>query len=91
MIKSAIIRARVEPKVKTKVEYIFGKLGLSTSEAINLFLKQVCLHQGLPFEVKMPNDALRKSIEDSRKGVNVVKSETPEEMFDKLGNSSKGI
>ena len=38
---------------KQAVEFLEG-LGLSLSEAINMFLKQVILHDGIPFEVKYP-------------------------------------
>ncbi len=85
MSKTAVIRARVDPRMKTRVENIFDKLGLSTSEAINLFLKQVCLYKGLPFEIKLPTKELHDSVEKSRKGIDVIKSDSAEEMFDRLG------
>jgi len=55
MAKTAMIRARINPELKKDVENIFNVLGLSTTEAINLFYYQVKLHKGLPFEVKIPN------------------------------------
>ena len=55
MAKTAMIMARIEPDLKTDAEKILKKLGLSTTEAINLFLSQIRLHKGLPFEVKIPN------------------------------------
>jgi len=48
MRKSAMIRARVEPELKTDVEKIFGDLGLTTTEAITLFYHQVKSKRGLP-------------------------------------------
>ena len=48
MAKSAMIRARVESDLKDEVEQIFRILGLSTTEAINLFYIQVRLRKGLP-------------------------------------------
>ena len=55
MPKTEMIRARVEPDLKHEAEGIFTALGLSATEAITLFYKQVSLHHGLPFEVKIPN------------------------------------
>ncbi len=52
MAKSASINMRIEPELKEKVENLFGELGLSTTEAINIFLHQSILQGGLPFEVK---------------------------------------
>jgi len=43
-IKSAMVRARIEPGLKTKAEKYFDILGLSTTQAITLFFKQVELH-----------------------------------------------
>lgn len=65
MPKTDMIRARVEPDLKNEAEKIFAALGLSATEAITLFYKQVSLHHGLPFEVTIPNTetimALRQS------------------------------
>jgi len=33
---------------------VLDQLGITTSNAINIFFKQVVLHQGLPFAVKLP-------------------------------------
>jgi DNA-damage-inducible protein J len=50
-----MIHARIEPKLKKSAELILSKVGVSTAEAIRLFLKQVELHRGLPFPVMIPN------------------------------------
>jgi len=55
MAKTEMIRARVEPELKRQTKQVFVKLGLSATEAITLFYRQVTLHQGLPFAVKVPN------------------------------------
>ena len=56
--KDAYVRARVDNGLKRDTERILDRLGLSTSEAIRLFLVQVRLQKGLPFHVgmKQPND-----------------------------------
>ena len=51
MTKTAMIRARTTPAVKADTERIFQRLGISTSEAINLFLAQVKM-QGLAIRCK---------------------------------------
>jgi DNA-damage-inducible protein J len=50
-----MIHARIDPKLKQSAERIFSRLGISTTEAIRLFLKQVELHKGLPFPLEIPN------------------------------------
>lgn len=51
-----MIHARVDGRLKKSTARIFSELGLSTTEAIRLFLKQVELHRGLPFSVSIPNE-----------------------------------
>ena len=41
MPKSAMVRARVEPKLKQDAESLFERLGLSATQAITLFYRQV--------------------------------------------------
>lgn len=52
--KTANLYARIEPDVKEQAENILSALGIPASNAINMFYKQIILHRGLPFEVKMP-------------------------------------
>lgn len=85
MSKTAMIRARTEPKLKNEVERIFRALGLSSTEAINLFYQQVSLQHGLPFEIKIPNSKTLKAIEDVDEKKGLVKSKNAKDMFKKLG------
>ena len=68
MAKTETIRARVEPELKRGAEAIFKVLGLSPTEAITLFYKQVTLRRGLPFSVEIPNaetlEAMREALEE---------------------------
>ncbi len=66
MAKTEMIRARVEPGLKQEAEEVFSALGLSTTEALTLFYKQVALHHGLPFEVKIPNAETREALRQAR-------------------------
>jgi DNA-damage-inducible protein J len=53
--KQAYIRMKIDPEMKEASERIFHQLGLSTTEAVRLFLTQVTLRNGLPFEVTLPD------------------------------------
>ena len=44
---------RINPRIKEEVSPILSDLGISLSEAINMFLHQVKLNNGLPFELKI--------------------------------------
>jgi len=84
MPKSAMIRARVEPKLKSDVEKLFKKLGISSSQAIGMFYSQVKLRKGLPFDVRIPNETTVKTFEQSDKGINVKTFKSEKELFKDL-------
>ena len=58
MAKSSNIYTRVEPELKEQVEQVLSKLGIPMANAINLFLHQIVLHNGIPFDVKVPQRRL---------------------------------
>ncbi len=64
MAKTAMIRARVEPELKRQVDDVFTELGLSATEAITLFYKQIVIYHGLPFRVRVPNAATIEALAD---------------------------
>jgi DNA-damage-inducible protein J len=55
MSKDKAIQVRVEADFKEEVEAILSELGLSTSQAVGMFLKQVKILKGLPFDVRLPH------------------------------------
>lgn len=52
--KSASVYARIDPILKEQAESILSALGIPTSNAIDMFFKQIVLQKGLPFDVKLP-------------------------------------
>ena len=52
---SATIRCRITPEVKGQAEEILASIGMSTSDAMRLFLKQVVIRGEFPIELKVPN------------------------------------
>lgn len=54
MTKTETLHIRVNENVKSNAEATLSRLGISISEAVNMFLCQVDLTGGLPFEVKLP-------------------------------------
>jgi DNA-damage-inducible protein J len=85
MSKTAVVRARVEPGLKKQAETILRQLGVSTTQAIAIFYKQVVLRKGLPFNVAIPNTTTRKTFEATDAGRDVVLCRDAEDMFKKLG------
>ena len=73
----------MEPEVKEQAEQVLDQLGISMSNAVGMFLRQIAIQQGIPFEMKLPKKAplaygsltkeqfdveIRKGIEDIREG-----------------------
>jgi len=85
MNKTSTVRARIEPDLKNKAEQVFRDLGLTTTQAITLFYRQVDLRKGLPFDVVIPNETTRRTFSDTDAGRNLVVCEDAEDMFSKLG------
>ena len=51
------IQIRADAEVKAAADSVFNKLGITMSDGINIFLRQVHMHGGFPFEVKLPASA----------------------------------
>ncbi|HEY4522168.1 MAG TPA: type II toxin-antitoxin system RelB/DinJ family antitoxin [Candidatus Paceibacterota bacterium] len=84
MAKTGYINARVERKLKKDAEAVLERVGVNTSDAVTMFLKQVVLQEGLPFEVRIPNKETRKAIADLEAGRGQVFTGSTKELFDKL-------
>jgi len=82
--KTTTMRVRVRPALKEETEEIFQNLGLTTSEAFNLFLEQVRLHRGLPFPLEIPNYRTAQVMKDIRAGRSLTAAEDVEDLWNKL-------
>ncbi len=49
MSRTAILRARIDPRRKARVEKILARLGLTTTQAVNIFFAQIERRKGIPF------------------------------------------
>jgi len=54
MARTSNIFTRVEPEIKEQAEKVLDQLGIPMSNAINIFLRQIVLQKGIPFEIKLP-------------------------------------
>ena len=85
MAKTKTISARIDPEVKRRAEKVFRKLGLTASQAITLFYKQVQLRQGLPFSVEIPNDETEAAVREARERHKLQRFENTAELYEDLG------
>ena len=52
--RTAAVYTRVDPETKEQAELILAELGIPMSNAVGMFLKQVVIQRGIPFEMKLP-------------------------------------
>jgi DNA-damage-inducible protein J len=81
-MKTAIIHARIEPSIKRKAESVLQALGLSPTEAIRMFYRQITLRGGLPFAVIIPNEQTAAALKKSRRGEDVEEFADLDQMFE---------
>ena len=85
MAKTSSLYIRIDPQVKSDVEAIYSRYGMSITDAINVFLyqsKNVC---GLPFDLRQNDENVVKPLKKSAKGI-LKKYANPE-----LAAQEKGV
>ena len=80
MALDATVRARIDADLKEDVEKILSEIGISTSQAITMFMKGIKRERGIPFELKIPNEETLQAMRDAEMGINMEET-TMEEMI----------
>ena len=81
MCSTAILRTRIDPRRKARVERILGQLGMTPTQAVNLFYAQIERRKGIPFPISIQDDS---DILPSVEHVAAVWSELDKEDFSHL-------
>ena len=66
VLKTTDVRCRIEEDLKERATDILKSWGLSVSDALRLFLRQVVSTQGLPFEVRVPSEKTARALAQAR-------------------------
>ena len=82
--KSSRVSARMSSELKQDAEAILNKIGLSPSEAINIFFAKILSEGGIPFDLKLPKQTL-KAIKDAKSSKNLITSKSSKVLFEDLG------
>ena len=100
MARTANIYTRVDPVVKEQAEEILDQLGIPMSNAIGMFLRQIVMHNGIPFEMKIPprkplsygelskeqfDSEIKKGLDDVSSGKVFSAAEVESEMKSRFG------
>ena len=85
MLDTQTFTIQIDSTLKQNAETVFKQLGLSVSQAINLFFQQVHTYQSLPFEsIETPNETTIKALKEAEVGEG-VRFESTDKLFEDLG------
>ena len=82
--KTRMIHARIDPQLQKSAARVFSRIGISTTEAIRLFLKQVVLHKGVPFPIAIPNAQTVAAMREANDPAALKRYRTFRDLRDKL-------
>lgn len=66
LLKTTDVRCRIDEDLKDRATAVLNACGLSLSDAMRLFLRQVVTTQGLPFEVRVPSEKTARAMTQAR-------------------------
>jgi len=66
VLKTTDVRCRIEEDLKERATEVLKACGLSVSDAMRLFLRQVVETQGLPFDVRVPSEKSVRALQQAR-------------------------
>jgi len=84
MANGVSIQARIDPQIKEEARGVLDELGMSMSEAIVVYLKQIIMCRAIPFELKLPNKLTIKTLERSERGEDVHEFSNVDDLLKEL-------
>ena len=85
MAANQVVRARVDERLKTEATAILATMGLTVSDFVRIGLTKVVSEQGLPFEMRVPNQLTAETLTRSERGEDLHRAESAEALFEDLG------
>lgn len=83
-MNATTIQVRLDKQTKSRAQNVFKVLDISMSEAIKLFLRQVALQRGIPFEIRIPNTLTDKVLRESEEGIDLHSVSNVDQLFEEL-------
>lgn len=65
---TAVVRARIDPRVKAEATAVLGAIGLTVSDAVRLMMTRIAAEKRLPFAPLVPNAETVAALESARRG-----------------------
>lgn len=68
MAENAVVRARIDGRVKDEAAAVLGAMGLTVSDAFRLMMVRIAAEKALPFDVLVPNPETIEAMRAARRG-----------------------
>lgn len=81
MAQSAVIHARIDSGTKEATERILESLGLTPTEAIRLFYRQIALRGEFPLELRVPNSLTAETLEKADRGEEIEDFSSADDLY----------
>jgi DNA-damage-inducible protein J len=81
MSNSAVVHARIDQATKTATEKVLDTLGMTPTEAIRLFYRQIAIRKSFPLELHIPNKLTASVLAKSDKNQNIERFDTTDELY----------
>lgn len=83
MTENAVVRARIDERIKNEAAAVLGAMGLTISDAFRLMMVRIAKEKALPFEPLVPNDETIEAMKAARRG-ELVSAGSPDELLASL-------
>ena len=81
MSHTAVVQARIDPATKAATERVLETLGMTPTEAIRLFFRQIALRREFPLERRVPNQLTASGLGKSGRNQEVETFASPSELY----------
>ena len=68
MPENAVVRARVDERIKNEAAAVLGAMGLTVSDAFRLLMVRIAKDKALPFAPLVPNEETIEAMKAARRG-----------------------
>ena len=86
MYKTATLNLRINPKLKKQADDVLSKLGIPMSTAIDIYLNQIVLGGGIPFNISLPKPP--KDIDISQMTKKELESKLEKRLYESLNHET---
>lgn len=90
MAAKAVVRARIDERIKEEATVVLAAMGLTVSDAFRIMLTRVASEKALPFELLIPSAKTIKAMKEARRGGLRSLASVEDLMADLTADDSKG-